>query len=99
MAVGIVLTFLAFLGATAGRTVIPALLTYLGKISYGLYVFHELALQVCGGLADRYHIHLGFRWIGAAGLTFVLAALSYRFFEKPFLILKDRYAIISSRAV
>jgi len=97
MALGVILLFLAFLGASQGRNTPPRALTYLGKISYGLYVFHDLSLQVCGAVADRYNIHMGFRTVGAAAMTLLLAMLSYRFFEKPFLILKDRFALIHSR--
>ena len=95
-AVGVVLILLAFLGAARGRH-IPNALTYLGKISYGLYVFHDLSLVVSKYLADRFHIHHGFRAGSAAAMTLVLAMLSYRFFEKPFLILKDRFSLIHSR--
>jgi peptidoglycan/LPS O-acetylase OafA/YrhL len=97
MALGIVLLFLAVLGSAQGKGKVPPTLTYLGKISYGLYVFHDLSLQVCGSLANRYNIHMGFRTIAAAGMTLLLAMLSYRFFEKPFLILKDKFALIQTR--
>jgi peptidoglycan/LPS O-acetylase OafA/YrhL len=97
MAIGIVLIFLAFLGAARGKSSIPGWLTYLGKISYGLYVFHYLALQICKSLSDRFNIHAGFRTYGAAALTLAMAMLSYRFFEKPFLLLKDRFAFVHSR--
>jgi peptidoglycan/LPS O-acetylase OafA/YrhL len=97
MAAGILLIFLAFLGSADGKKKIPPALTYLGKISYGLYVFHDLALQICGAIANRYNIHMGFRSFGAAGLTLLLAAFSYRFFERPFLVLKDRFAFIQTR--
>jgi len=96
MAIGVVLIFLAFLGAARGGRV-PASLTYLGKISYGLYVFHDLALQVSKSLADRFNLHHGFRTGGAAATTLVLAMLSYEYFEKPFLVLKDRFATVHSR--
>jgi len=53
MALGTVFLFLAFLGADRGRNKIPRTLTYLGKISYGLYVFHELSLQICTRISNH----------------------------------------------
>jgi peptidoglycan/LPS O-acetylase OafA/YrhL len=60
-------------------------LRYLGKISYGLFLYHVPVLT------------LGHKWVhGPAGgaclvaLAFALAALSYEFVEKPALRLKDR---------
>ena len=97
MACGIVLLFLVFLGATQGRNRIPASLTYLGRISYGLYVFHQMALDTAQRLAIYYNIH-GLKIIVAAALTLCLAMVSYRFFEKPFLILKDRFAPVLAHA-
>jgi peptidoglycan/LPS O-acetylase OafA/YrhL len=96
MACGIVLLFLVFLGATQGRNRIPASLTYLGKISYGLYVFHQMALDTFQAIAIHYNIHLGLKTIGGAAFTLLLAMLSYRFFEKPFLVLKDRFSPVLS---
>jgi peptidoglycan/LPS O-acetylase OafA/YrhL len=54
--------------------------TYLGKISYGLYVFHAVAIR----LTTSPFLALPF--------TIALAAVSYRFLESPFLRLKDRFA-------
>lgn len=50
---------------------------YLGKISFGLYVFHAAVIELAGP------------WL-ALPLTIAVAALSYRFLETPFLRLKDR---------
>jgi peptidoglycan/LPS O-acetylase OafA/YrhL len=52
---------------------------YLGKISYGLYVFHAAAIRLISSP------------LLALPLTIALAAVSYRFLESPFLRLKDRF--------
>jgi peptidoglycan/LPS O-acetylase OafA/YrhL len=63
------------------------ILRYLGKISYGLYVFHlpmlEITTKVGNGLP---RMLLG---VIALILTIILSILSYEFMEKKFLLLKD----------
>jgi peptidoglycan/LPS O-acetylase OafA/YrhL len=97
MAAGTVAIFLAFLGAANGKLSVPRSLTYLGKISFGLYIFHDLSIQVCGFFARRYNLPPGFRALTAALLTLVLAMLSYRYFERPFLTLKNRFTLVPTR--
>ena len=77
----------------------PEGLVYLGRISYGLYVFHILGLS----LVHEY-VNLNVpvwvlslvRFPCSVTLTIALAALSYRWFEAPFLLLKDRFSVIQS---
>jgi peptidoglycan/LPS O-acetylase OafA/YrhL len=110
MLVGTVLVFLAFLRSDPKWS--PRALLYLGKISYGLYVFQIFGLLAAtrvtgwmGLLSAGQHsakdlaIGLGVRLPLALGLTIAMAGLSYRFFETPFLNLKDRFAVIRSRSV
>jgi peptidoglycan/LPS O-acetylase OafA/YrhL len=73
------------------------LLDYLGKISYGLYMFHPLvivttllALRGAGRYSGWAHYAATF-----AG-TILLAAASYRFFESPFIRAKVRFSRIVS---
>jgi peptidoglycan/LPS O-acetylase OafA/YrhL len=50
----------------------------------------------------RLGLSLSFDWIGtplALALTVGLAALSYRYFESPFLRLKERFTFVQSRPV
>ena len=95
VAVGAACMLVSVLG---GRTPLSGLLqtrpaVYLGRISYGLYVFHELGLLAEDRLFPE-HDHAGAQWLGhwwfALGLTTLLAATSYRWLEQPFLRLKDR---------
>lgn len=70
-------------------------LVYLGRISYGLYVFHLLALAIIMNLrfVPVLGIPLGFtaRVLLSFLLTVTLAAISYRWLEQPFLKLKERF--------
>lgn len=103
---GCVLLFLGVYGI--GSRLIPAPLVFLGKISYGLYVFHWLMLDIASwifnhfpGTASRdHHVVYGIGHLSLGLLLSILvASLSYRYFETPFLNLKDRFSIIHSRAV
>lgn len=107
--------YLAYGGALSGCVVvllaalgmpnIPRFLTYLGKISYGLYVFHQgmLALTLWSLATIKPISDLGRRMLPVDGiallLTVVAAHLSYRYFETPFLKWKERFAVIQSRPV
>jgi peptidoglycan/LPS O-acetylase OafA/YrhL len=106
--VGCLCLLLASLG-TARR--FPPALIFLGKISYGLYVFHRLA-QVCtwklivsrgvvlGSLNLAHKVgQMLLVQVLALGATLALAYFSYRLFETRFLHLKDRFAVVRSRAV
>jgi peptidoglycan/LPS O-acetylase OafA/YrhL len=68
---------------------------YLGKISYGLYVFHLLAIRTVAGYGGRFPFNLAFSLF----LTGVMAILSYELLEAPFLRLKKRFTKIASRPV
>ncbi|WP_396627719.1 acyltransferase family protein [Luteitalea sp.] len=92
--IGCLFVFLAIYGS-ACRLLTWTPLVYLGKISYGLYVFHALAIQFSPRLAIP-GLPFG-RTISAFLLTVILAALSYQFLERPFLRLKDRFAHVPSR--
>lgn len=71
-------------------------LTYLGTISYGLYVFHILVIHVAFQYCLRHHIALDTWGQGAVlflvtfGGSVALSSLSFRYFEQPFLRLRDR---------
>lgn len=75
----------------------PRPLVYLGKISYGLYVFHVPALEFVAGYLPRHSqiVH----WTVSLLLTIVASVLSYRYFESPFLRLKRKFEVIKARPV
>jgi peptidoglycan/LPS O-acetylase OafA/YrhL len=102
---GCVLIFLSAYGADARW--IPKSLVYLGKISYGMYVFHQLSLDTAAWILNRFpetateshHIRFGIAHLGLGFIVSVLgAALSYKYFERPFLRLKAKFAVVPSRA-
>jgi len=74
--------------------------TYLGRISYGLYVFHILGLLISDYLVHNADTSLGrylFRLAIAFAIAITLAALSFRWLESPFLTLKQRFTHVHSR--
>ncbi len=80
-------------------------LAWLGKLSYGLYVFHQLALYVAGRLVAGNYTHNTTiaRWVAylVAGLSLTVgfATVSYYGLERPFLRMKRRFSAVQSRPV
>ncbi len=71
---------------------------WLGKISYGLYIWHILALEI----TDHLITNPNMRYISillSFIITVILGYLSYRFYESKFLIIKDRFSLIRTRPV
>jgi peptidoglycan/LPS O-acetylase OafA/YrhL len=95
VAAGCLSIFFSLFGIS--RSLLPPQLIYLGKISYGLYVFHvpcrELARWLLSGIS---HGQL-FRPLLQMALTIFVAVFSYRYFEKPFLRLKARFEFVKTR--
>jgi peptidoglycan/LPS O-acetylase OafA/YrhL len=104
---GCTLFFLSLLGLP--EKFIPRWLAYLGRISFGLYIFHSLILHLVftKGATALTHLtnllHLPPQLRASLGTTIVIAAtiltahLSYQFFERPFLHLKQRFTFIPAR--
>jgi peptidoglycan/LPS O-acetylase OafA/YrhL len=94
---------LAVLGSTDALTapLRSRPLVYLGRISYGLYVYHELVLKLDDRLFPDYAVstsQMAAHWVFGLGGTIVLAAASYRWIELPFLRLKrKRFTVVASR--
>jgi peptidoglycan/LPS O-acetylase OafA/YrhL len=98
---------LSFLGVDP--KVLPTPAIYLGRISFGLYAFHSFALWAMGaalfgphGLAKR----AGsvpqspiIKDVGAFALTVLVASISYRYLETPFLRMKARHAFVRSQPI
>jgi peptidoglycan/LPS O-acetylase OafA/YrhL len=88
----------AILGMDVSK--VSGIFIYLGKISYGLYVFHLLGLLCAKVLIWETHMP-EFAGVLRAGLgllfTIALAMASYRWLELPFLRLKANYTWVPSR--
>jgi peptidoglycan/LPS O-acetylase OafA/YrhL len=101
-ALGSVLIFLAVLGVASRG--LPRSLVFLGKISYGLYVFQELGLSMSNsfrkavGLASHTPLHFLLNAVLSLAITIAFAMLSYRYLEYPFLQLKRRFTFVESRS-
>ncbi|HEX2935293.1 MAG TPA: acyltransferase [Bacteroidales bacterium] len=78
------------------------ILVFLGKRSYGLYVYHLFGIKMVDALAPRisaFATNAYLTFICSMLLTILLSVASYHFIEKPFLVLKKRFEIITSRPV
>ena len=79
---------------------------YLGKISYGLYVFHVLWLGAARDLLKHFAgAHMSPLTFQLSAMSLALPAtlltgmLSYRYLESPFLRFKKRFTVVRSRPV
>jgi peptidoglycan/LPS O-acetylase OafA/YrhL len=96
---GAVAILYAGLGSRS-RLVTSDWMVWLGKISYGLYMLHFVAILIT---VDLLHPRWGWQLLATKALglplTVLLAWASYRWVESPFLRWKDRFATVLSRPV
>jgi len=73
-------------------------LVYLGRISYGLYIFHATVLTILVALLQGLPrlIRLPLYPILGLTITVAIAATSYQWFESPFLRLKKHFQYVQS---
>jgi len=77
------------------------LFSKLGVISYGMYCLHFIGILVTLKLTQLLHFNTSIWQVFilettvAFAITIVLSKLSYRFLERPFLKLKDKFTLIS----
>jgi len=80
-------------------------MNYLGKISYGLYMYNAIMRIFCFEFVEyvfnkqisgwQMNLVLYFTTIGS---TILISILSYEYFEKPFLRIKKRFTVIKTEA-
>lgn len=73
-------------------------LVWLGKISYGLYVWHILAIDSTRFLIGKTPLAF-LEPVVALALAIFISWISYKFFEVRFLKLKNKFTKISSRPI
>ena len=90
-------------------------LRWIGRLSYGAYVFHDIFHEYVQAVvrhlthyALKHNVDAGVKMVAhqsalvsglALPLTFVLAWLSFHFFETPFLNLKNRWTVAHTPTV
>jgi peptidoglycan/LPS O-acetylase OafA/YrhL len=103
---GVVLFFFALYGASVKH--FPNFLLYLGKISFGMYIFHITFFWIIYRIFKvellEFSDMIGLKeWSNDVGFviafiaTVLTANLSYNYFEKPFLKLKKKFTLVQSR--
>lgn len=99
------IAFISLLVIMAGLLQKPILenrvMNYLGQISYGIYVIHPLLLYVLTRLIRpsdymSNNVVCIVIFIAMTVLTIVIAGLSYKYFEMPFLRLKSKFSVVHS---
>ena len=97
VAVGCAALLLSLLGSHERR--FPRAILYLGRISYGLYVYHFIGLRAAEWLTAHYFrfSHRDFlgTMIGLL-LTILFAAFSFKYLETPFLRAKQKIEVIET---
>jgi peptidoglycan/LPS O-acetylase OafA/YrhL len=107
---GCVMLVAASLGVSS--KLLPGWAIYLGRISFGLYVYHDFSIfivnriPISSVLNQANLIYPLYAFLSAVltiglplGLTLLAAALSYRYFETPFLKMKKRHSVIESQPI
>ena len=91
--IGCVALFLGFFGLP--RRWLPAPLLWLGKISYGLYLYHSLVRTLMPRWQSGKYgaIRLGLELL----ITILISGVSYHWLEAPFLRWKGRITLVPNR--
>jgi peptidoglycan/LPS O-acetylase OafA/YrhL len=72
-------------------------ISYLGKISYGLYMYHQMIMVLVINTLLYFQLVNNYLIYALSILcTIILSGLSYEYFEKPFLKIKDKYATFNT---
>ena len=78
-------------------------LNHLGIISFGLYCLHQPALLCGKWLESQLSNHLSIipltllLYLGCFLLAVIFAEISYRFLEKPFLRIKEKFSAVQNK--
>jgi peptidoglycan/LPS O-acetylase OafA/YrhL len=74
---------------------------FIGKISFGIYVYHPLMILFLSffsfdALPDLFVLRMMLVYSTIVSLTVTVSYLSYKYLEKPALILKEKFTVIQS---
>ncbi len=73
------------------------ILDYLGKISYGIYMYHSIFIVLSIKIAMHFNItNNAFIYFSSFAFTIIISALSYEIFEKYFIKKKVKYSSVLS---
>lgn len=73
------------------------LFNYLGKISFGLYVYHLVAFEITKSLLSNDYFSERLIFIFSLLFTIIISTISYEYIEKPFLQYKsNKFTVIKS---
>jgi peptidoglycan/LPS O-acetylase OafA/YrhL len=82
---------LLFRGGPVARLLASGPARYVGKISYGLYLYHPPVYHFTGAVCRRLSWPDWWRYLVELGVVLPLAAASWRFFESRFSAMKARF--------
>ena len=73
---------------------------YLGKISYGIYMYHFIALTITIRMLQYFNIYDGaLVYLVGFIVTVILSSLSYHYFESFFLNIKGKLSVFSNKKI
>ena len=73
---------------------------YLGKISYGLYLYHVIVIEIFNNLQSSLgERHVWWLQLATITLSIVAAVVSWEFVERPILELKDKFSYMTVERV
>jgi peptidoglycan/LPS O-acetylase OafA/YrhL len=77
------------------------ILNFLGKISFGIYVYHPLVIFLFAQLLNRFVTQISitkyiFIYSGVISITIFIAYISYEYFEKYFLNIRSKFTVVQS---
>jgi peptidoglycan/LPS O-acetylase OafA/YrhL len=91
---------LANLGTKRKTGALGFVLSYLGRISYGIYMYHMMViLFVMQILESINHDIFGYQvlvYVLTIFVTITVSAISYHYLERPFLSLKEKYSRLAN---